>query len=452
MRAGNGFGGSPRLCGSRVAGARQVGGGAGGVWGGFSDQPAVGGTGSEQCGLATDLAMAQSRVGGVLQAQGKLAEAQAAFEEDLAISRRLAEQDPSNTGWQGSWRWRTAGWAGCCRRKASWRRRRRRLGRIWRSAGGWPSRTRATRAGNRRWRWRSRVGGVLQAQGKLTEAQAGLRRTWRSPAAGGAGSQQCGLAGGFGGGAQPGRRRVAGARQTGGGAGGLRGDLEISRRLADKTPATRAGSGIWRWRTAGWAACWRRKASWRRHRPNLRRIWRSAGGWPSRTPATRAGNRLWGWRIAGWAGCCRHRASCGGEAAFGEDLAIRRRLAELDPSNAGWQRIWQWRTAGWATCSQAQGKLAEAQAAFEEDLAILRRLAAQDPSNADLATGLAVAHSRVGGVLEAQGKLAEAQAAFEENLTILRRLVEQTRATPAGGGNWQWRTAGWAGCWRRRAS
>jgi len=35
-------------------------------------------------------------VGGVLQAQGKLDEAQAAFAEALAISRRLAEQDPSN--------------------------------------------------------------------------------------------------------------------------------------------------------------------------------------------------------------------------------------------------------------------------------------------------------------------------------------------------------------------
>ena len=44
--------------------------------------------------------MALNRVGDVLQAQGKLAEAQAAFGEDLKISRRLAEQDPSNAGWQ----------------------------------------------------------------------------------------------------------------------------------------------------------------------------------------------------------------------------------------------------------------------------------------------------------------------------------------------------------------
>lgn len=39
-------------------------------------------------------------MGDVLQAQGKLGEAQAAFGENLAISRRLAEADPSNAGWQ----------------------------------------------------------------------------------------------------------------------------------------------------------------------------------------------------------------------------------------------------------------------------------------------------------------------------------------------------------------
>jgi Flp pilus assembly protein TadD len=36
----------------------------------------------------------------VLEAQGKLTEAQGTFEEALAISRRLAELDPNNTGWQ----------------------------------------------------------------------------------------------------------------------------------------------------------------------------------------------------------------------------------------------------------------------------------------------------------------------------------------------------------------
>ena len=57
-------------------------------------------------GLAEDTrdrraqADAAALLGDVLEAQGKLAEAQAAYGECLAISRRLAGQDPSNAGWQ----------------------------------------------------------------------------------------------------------------------------------------------------------------------------------------------------------------------------------------------------------------------------------------------------------------------------------------------------------------
>ncbi|MCI0600705.1 MAG: hypothetical protein L0Y60_14520 [Beijerinckiaceae bacterium] len=59
---------------------------------------------------------------------------------------------------------------------------------------------------------------------------------------------------------------------------------------------------------------------------------------------------------------------------------------------------------------QAQGQLQAAEAAFGETLAISRRLAAQDPGNAGWQRDLAVAHSRVGGVLEAQGQLQVATA------------------------------------------
>ena len=101
---------------------------------------------------------------------------------------------------------------------------------------------------------------------------------------------------------------------------------------------------------------------------------------------------------------------------------------------------------------EAQGKLAEAQAAFEEDLAISRRLAEQDPSNAELAAGIGVGAQPGGRVLQAQGKLAEAQAAFEEDLAISRRLAAQD---PSNAG-WQAVLAaastGWARCWQPRAS
>jgi tetratricopeptide (TPR) repeat protein len=46
-----------------------------------------------------DLAVAYSRVGGVLRTQGKLAGAQAAFTKCLEISQQLAAQDPSNADW-----------------------------------------------------------------------------------------------------------------------------------------------------------------------------------------------------------------------------------------------------------------------------------------------------------------------------------------------------------------
>ncbi len=46
------------------------------------------------------LARAWCLHGDVLQSQGKLEGARAAFDEVLTISRRLAEQDPSNAGWQ----------------------------------------------------------------------------------------------------------------------------------------------------------------------------------------------------------------------------------------------------------------------------------------------------------------------------------------------------------------
>lgn len=54
----------------------------------------------DNAGWQRDLAVAHSRVGDILQAQGQLAWARAAFAEYVAVCRRLAEQDPGNAGWQ----------------------------------------------------------------------------------------------------------------------------------------------------------------------------------------------------------------------------------------------------------------------------------------------------------------------------------------------------------------
>ena len=139
-------------------------------------------------------------------------------------------------------------------------------------------------------------------------------------------------------------------------------------------------------------------------------------------------------------------------AAFEEALAISRRLAEQDPSNAGWQSdlaVAHNRVGG---VLEAQGKLTEARAAFEEALAIRRRLAEQDPSNAGWQSALAVAHNCVGGVLEAQGELTEARQRLRRPWRSAGGWPSKTPATRAGDRIWRWRTTGWAGCWRRRAS
>lgn len=113
------------------------------------------------------------------------------------------------------------------------------------------------------------------------------------------------------------------------------------------------------------------------------------------------------------------------EAAFGKYLTIMRTLAEQDPGNAGWQRDLAV-AQGWVgSLLEEQGKLAEAEAAFGEFLAISRLLTEKDPSNGDWQNDLAVAQCHVGDVLQAQGKPAEARAAFSESLTISQLLAEQ---------------------------
>ena len=274
--------------------------------------------------------MAHSRVGGVQESRGRLAEAEASFEEYLAICRRLAELDPSNAGWQ-----RDLAVA------------------------------------------HSRMGGVQESRGRLAEAEASFGEY-----------------------------------------------LAISRRLAELDPSN-----------AGWqrdlavahsrvGGVQESRGGWPRRRRRSRSTWRSAGGWPSSTPATPAGSGTGGGaqphrRRAGVAG---HLAEA--EASFEEYLAICRRLAELDPSNAGWQRDLAVAHSRVGGVHGARGRLAEAEASFEEYLAICRRLAELDPTNAGWQRDLAVAHNGVGGVLQAQGRLSEAEAAFEADLAISRRLAE----------------------------
>ena len=81
------------------------------------------------------------------------------------------------------------------------------------------------------------------------------------------------------------------------------------------------------------------------------------------------------------------------QAAFGEYLAISRRLAEQDSTNADWQRDLAVALSTMGDVLQAQDKPSNAEAAFKETVAIIWHLAKQDPSDARWQRLLARVHS-----------------------------------------------------------
>jgi tetratricopeptide (TPR) repeat protein len=114
----------------------------------------------------------------------------------------------------------------------------------------------------------------------------------------------------------------------------------------------------------------------------------------------------------------------GALAAYRESLAVMRRLADADPSNALWQCDLSVSHNKVGDVLRAQGDLAEAQAAYRESLAVVRRLADADPSNPDWQRDLSVSQEKIGDVLLDQGDLAEAQAAYRESLGVRKRLAD----------------------------
>ena len=124
-------------------------------------------------GWQRDLAAAHNRMGGVLEARGKLADAQAAFGESLAISRRLAAQDPSNARWQQDLAVAHTKVGGVLEVQGKLAEAQAAFG----ESLAISRRLVAQDPSNARWQQElamahSKVGGALQAQGKLAEAQA----------------------------------------------------------------------------------------------------------------------------------------------------------------------------------------------------------------------------------------------------------------------------------------
>jgi tetratricopeptide (TPR) repeat protein len=303
-------------------------------------------------GWQRGLAIAHSRVGDVLQAQGRLEAAQAAFEQTLSIFLRLAHRDPTNTGWQ-----------------------------------------RELAAAH------SRVGDVLQAQGRLEVAQAAFeqallvngRLAEQNPSDAGC-HRDLAVTHSQVGDVLQAQGRLAAAQEA------LERCLTISQRLAEQDPGnagrqrelavahSRVGDIL--------QAQGRLEAALAAFEQDLAIIGQLAevdpsnAGWQQdlATAHNRVGDVL---EAQGRLEAAR--------AAFEECLAIARRLAEQDPSNAGWQRdvaVAHNRVGG---VLEAQGRLAEAQAAFEHTLTIFLRLAEQDPNNAGWQRDLAVAQSRIVG-------------------------------------------------------
>ena len=282
-------------------------------------------------GWQRDLAVAHSRVGDVLQAQGKLAEAQAAFGECLRIYRGLAELDPGNAGWQRDLALAHSWVGGVLQAQGKLAEAQAAFGEDLRISRGLAE----LDPGNAGWQRdlavaHSRVGDVLQAQGKLAEAHAAFE-----------------------------------AR------------MQISRRLAQLDPSN---------------------AEWQR---GLAVAHSKVGD------VLQAQGKL-----------------AEAQAAFGENLRISRGLAELDPGNAGWQRELAVAHSTVGDVLQAQGKLAEAQAAFAEGLKIFRALTELDPGNAGWQRDLAVACVKVARAEQELGRMTSAVAHFAEAQRVYAALVK----------------------------
>ena len=284
-------------------------------------------------GWQHDLAVAHSKVGDVLQSQGKLKAARASFDKVLAISRRLEEQDPSNVGWKRELAVAHSRVGDVLREQCKLEAARaafdevltisRRLSEQDPSNAVWQRGLAVAY---------SKVGDLLQSQGKLEEARAASEEA-----------------------------------------------LTISRRLAEQDPSN---------------AGWQRGLAVARSR--VGDVLKSQG-------------KLEAARVA-----------------FDEVLTISRRLAEQDPSNAGWQRGLAVARSRVGDVLQSQGKQEGARAAFDEVLTISRRLAEQDPSNADWQRELAVTIHKIARMASSSGSHKRATGLLIEAIQIFERLVEKS--------------------------
>ncbi len=114
-------------------------------------------------------------------------------------------------------------------------------------------------------------------------------------------------------------------------------------------------------------------------------------------------------------------------AVHRESVAIRRKLAESNPTVTGFQSRLANSYNNIGTLLSDTGRPADAMKGYEAAMAIRRRLAESNPTVTEFQSDLADSYNNIGVLLSDTGRPADAIKAYEEAMAIRRRLAESNR-------------------------
>jgi tetratricopeptide (TPR) repeat protein len=110
---------------------------------------------------------------------------------------------------------------------------------------------------------------------------------------------------------------------------------------------------------------------------------------------------------------------------YQQDLAISKRLAEQDKSNADWQRNLSVSYEKVGDVLMAQGKPQDGLDVYQQSLKIRQTLGERDKSNLRSQLDLSRSYEKVGDVLVAQGDMAGALKKYRDEFAITEKLASQ---------------------------
>jgi tetratricopeptide (TPR) repeat protein len=111
-------------------------------------------------------------------------------------------------------------------------------------------------------------------------------------------------------------------------------------------------------------------------------------------------------------------------------VVIASRAAVAEPRNSSWQRDLATAYEHAGEVLQALGNFPGAQRQYEAKRAIIARLAEAEPANSGWRYDLGISHARIGFVLEARGNFTSAASEYEACLQIGRRFAAADPANP----------------------